>query len=205
MKKIFTFTLLAAAIAFTGCETLGLKTIGMDSEDSVKRVAETIKKHVKPAEYKPVSIYWYEREELSNSMEYLQVEMVGTDGKLYTQNFKVGGDAQGPGEIEESRSSRAYDFASMKYISPEDLVPATIVDWINQAKSGLPEEYGYESLKGYTFKIDPETGERTSNFVARITETGNKRSVEGRNIVTTYYEIEFDVTADGTVVMEEIE
>ncbi len=205
MKKIFTISLLAAAIIFTGCESIGLTTIKMDSEKSVERVAETIKKHVKPEEYKPVSLNWYEREELSNSMEYLLVTMVGTDGKLYTQSFKVGGDYQGPAEVEESRSSQTHDFATMKYITPEDLVPATIVGWIEEAKAELPEGYGFESLKDYTFRIDPATGEKTSQFNARITETGNKRSVEGRNIVTTYYEVEFDVTADGTVVMEDLE
>ncbi len=205
MRKIFTIALLAAAVAFAGCESIGLSKLKMDSEKSVARVAETIEKHIKPAEYKPVSLYWYEREELSNSMEYLLVTMVGADNKLYTQTFKVGGDYQGPNEVQESRSSGTYDFAAMKYITPADLVPATVVGWIDQAKAALPEEYVYESLKGYTFRIDPVTGDKTSNFSARVTETGNKRSVQGKNIVTTYYEVEFDVLSDGSVVTEDLE
>lgn len=205
MKKIFTISLLAAAITFAGCESIGLKTIKMDSEQSIERIAETIEKHVNTAEYKVISLNWYEREELSNSMEYMLAEMVGTDGSLYSQSFKVGGDYQGPGEVKESRSNRKYDFATMKYITPEDLKPAEVVGWIDEAKAGIPEEYQFESLSNYTMRIDPQSGEKTSDFTVRITEKGNKRSVEGRNIVTTYYELEFDVLADGTVVMEDIE
>ncbi len=205
MKKILTLCLLAAAVTFSGCESLGLTSIKMDSEQSVERVAETIKKHIDPAQYKPLALYWYEREELSNKMEYLMVTVVGTDGKLYTQSFKVGGDHQGPNEVEEARSNQTYDFATVNYLSSDDLAPATIAGQIAQAKTMIPEGIVFESIANYTFDIDPETGEKTSNFVMRVTEEGNKTSVEGRRFVTTYYEIEFDVLADGTVVMEDLE
>lgn len=203
MKKIFTITLLAAAVAFTGCESVGLKTIKMDSAESLTRVAETIEKHIDNAEYKVVSAYWYEREELSNNLEYMLVEMVGTDGALYSQTFKVGGDNQGPAEMKESRSNRKYDFATMNHLTAADFDAAQINGYIETAKTEIPEEYSFESVHGYTLRVDPANGEKTSDFDIYVTEKGNKTSVQGRNVVTTYYEIEFQVEADGTVVMED--
>lgn len=203
MKKLFTLCLLATVLALTACESVGLSKLGMDDAKSVERVAETIKKHVDQAEYKVISAYWYEREELSNSMEYLLVEMVGADGKLYSQTFKVGGDHQGPNEISESRSNRTYDFETMNHLAAEDFDATAITGYINAAKTEIPEEYSFESVHDYRLKIDAASGEKTSDFNIYVTEKGNKTSLEGRNIVTTYYEFEFEVLADGTVVMEE--
>jgi hypothetical protein len=90
MRSLFIFTLATAAL-LAGCKDPVESTVPeMDAPESVARVREVIENNIDPAQYKLLSIRWSEGEELSNRLELLELEMVGTEGTAWRQSFTVG-------------------------------------------------------------------------------------------------------------------
>jgi len=72
---------------------------------------------------------------------------------------------------------------------------------INEAKKIIPAEYINHSV--YTYKIEFEDNKRADSFTINTLLKGESDHMEGRNIVTNYYEFLFEVDENGAVVMVE--
>lgn len=203
MKRLifFCITLLGAA-SFTGCQMLewtGLVPVHMDTDQANERIVSSVEKHFDADNYKLISVRWIEGRELKNNMEYLYLDMVGRDGQLYDQVIKVGGDYQGPKDIEESRSSETFDFDSVHGMKAEDIKPDVITAQYRAVKDFIPDGYKFKGIGWYDIRVNQDTGELQRKFTANITEKGKSTKLNSGSVVTDYYQLEFKGFEDGSV------
>ena len=71
----------------------------------------------------------------------------------------------------------------------------------DKALTIMGEDVATHQLRNYTINVDPKTNAITSNFELHVTQKGEGTSIEGRNIVTNFYEANFEADAEGNVEM----
>lgn len=96
-----------------------------------------------------------------------------------------------------SAITRSFNNETPVKISKIDF--ADILSKIEAGKKLIPEEYEYAALNDYDFKFDGK--QRDDIFTLNVTKKGEASEVSGRNIVTNYYEIDFELK-NGIVVMD---
>jgi hypothetical protein len=211
MKRLL---ILAAAALLTGCGGAEQKkTIAMDQQEAVVRVAEVVRGIVDPAQDKLIKISWHEGEELSGELGYLVLSSIGADNQAYTRRVELAengaagerGTSLQAGEREKVRINlHKVAFADAKFLTAEDLDPAVIMAQIGLAAPMIDAGmYTVRSVAGYSVEIDPANGEKKAGFVLRITGKEGATEHLGGQTVTSYYEIRFDVRPDGSVAMIE--
>lgn len=205
MKSVQLLLILALGVATISCEKLGLTAPKMDTEEAMQRIVDSYK-NIDTIQYKPIQIQWYEYDKLTNDLVYLNVDAVGKeDNKVYTQSMKIGGDNQSAGEMKPSSfySRSNFDFNDMTYIKSSDINSELILKHIENAKAQIPEEYVFKSVGNYYINADQQTKELKYKFDFRLTMKGESTQVQGRQIVTNYYELSFKGFADGSVEMKD--
>lgn len=207
MKTLYLSALLLVGLfAITSC---GIITNEMDSEKTIAKINKMIDKHVDTDNYKILRVWFKENDELSNSLGFLAISLKGKDGKHYNQSivFINGQEHHNEPELEKGSGSsmKSGELSFDDQAGINHLDPQLIISQINDAKNQIPEEYSFRSVGEYTIEADRKTDEKTCTFVLNVTEKGNATSIEGKNIVTTYYEIKFTGLPDGTALMEEEE
>ena len=82
-----------------------------------------------------------------------------------------------------------------------DIDTDKIIANIDKALTIMGEDVATHQLRNYTINVDPKTNAITSNFELHVTQKGEGTSIEGRNIVTNFYEANFEADAEGNVEM----
>lgn len=82
-----------------------------------------------------------------------------------------------------------------------DLDTSQIVAKINEALKLIGEDVEEHHIKNYYVNVDSKTNAITSNFEIHFTQKGESARLEGKNIVTNYYEANFKVDSKGIVEM----
>jgi len=206
MKKLLNFIVVSFTITFlSGCDMLGLTNISMDSAEANRKVINAFKKNIDMNAYKVIAVSWSELEALSNNIGYLYLDMVASDGMAYSQVIKIGGDHQGPNELQENKtmSRRFQAYNTIYSLSFTDIDPDLIIAQYNSAIDQVPEEYDYRGIGNYRLSIDPVSGEKRAFITINVTEKGSSASVQGENINATYYELVFTGNNDGTATLDE--
>ena len=123
-----------------------------------------------------------------------------TDGVAYEQSYK---DNINSGKTleDEAKISNAFqtDFfiKQMKgKVKIKDLDFASIATKFNEACTTIPAEFENFTLYNWTFEANKKD-EITSSFTIEASKKGEGTSVQGRNIVTNYYEFNFGVNKEG--------
>lgn len=217
MKKLLLS--LASALMLTACGAGSLLSGGtkMDTTEATTKVVECLKKNIDFNEWKVYDLRWSEGETLENDLLMVRVEMINTNNSCFSQVFHVGGSIAGTvGDLSEARGIgiKELTFAGVKGITPEMINPEAIQKQYDAAKTMIPEQYEFKSIGDYQFnEIIPsgnsfldrnkKIGKIVVSFDVCVTEKGKEIVKSAGKESIQYYEVQFDVQPDGSVIIHE--
>ncbi|MCD7973913.1 MAG: hypothetical protein LUG18_14850 [Candidatus Azobacteroides sp.] len=171
----------------------------IDSDEALDEVINALNEVDKDT-YKIKYAKVTEKEKLSSEFGMLYISLQDMEGKEYSQNIFYNMPTDG-GEIKEDliQSKKKKD---VKPLDIDAINKENIRKYIEEAKGMIPEGYSFKSMGGIEFNSDKE-GNLIYKLTLNATEDGNSTKVQGRNIVTEYYEFTYDVDKDGNVTMKD--
>ena len=148
-----------------------------------------------------------EKEQLTSEFGYAQVFMRDKEGKQFEQMLYYGLGI--PHNDPKPRTGYGTNRKEEPHaVNVEDIIKQNdnIEKYVEAAKLQINEEfegeYKFESVTNLEFKADKE-GALQIRFCMNVTEKGNSTRREGGQMVTDYYELQFNVDKDGNVTYED--
>lgn len=214
MKKSICFAAIAAL--FVSCNNvnslLGGAKYPADQAETYAKAVEILKEKVDTTKFKIFSMRFNEREELSNDLSSISLDMVNADNFAFRQAYYMDGRV---GQMNDySTSVNEIDYAKIKGISLSEIDPAAIGRQIEEAKQLLPEGHTFQSVSIYQIsEVLPKimsmlnrgkaVGTQEANFKICFTEDGKETETSGGQVTHLYYEANIIVNPDGSITPEE--
>lgn len=216
-KQIFTVALLGCIAFLTSCggnvsSLLGGAKYPADQADSYAKAVEILREKVDTTKFKIFAIRFNEKEELSNELSSISLDMVNADNYAFRQAYYMDGRV---GQMNDYSSSvNEIDFAKIKGISLSKIDPAAIGRQIEEAKQIIPEGHTFKSISVYQIEeVLPkqssmlnrgkEIGAQEAEFKICFTEDGKETETSGGQVTHLYYEGNIIVNPDGSITPEE--
>ena len=171
--------------------------VGMGSKEAVQLVVDSLKT-LDTEKYRIESVQWNEKDKLTDKLEYISVSLVDKDGERYGKDFYLNGTSYEPESKGRSTVTRLF-----RPIQIADFKSDDIVKQIESAVSQLPDELEFKSVAKYRISSDLYSDNIEHRFTIRVTKKGEKQTRTRRSVITNFYELEFDVQPDGTVIFKE--
>ena len=217
MKKSICFRAIAGIAAlFVSCNNvnslLGGAKYPADQAETYAKAVEILKEKVDTTKFKIFSMRFNEREELSNDLSSISLDMVNADNFAFRQAYYMDGRV---GQMNDySTSVNEIDYAKIKGISLSEIDPAAIGRQIEEAKQLLPEGHTFQSVSIYQIsEVLPKmmsmlnrgkaVGTQEANFKICFTEDGKETETSGGQVTHLYYEANIIVNPDGSITPEE--
>ena len=217
MKKSICFAAIAGIAAlFVSCNNvnslLGGAKYPADQAETYAKAVEILKEKVDTTKFKIFSMRFNEREELSNDLSSISLDMVNADNFAFRQAYYMDGRV---GQMNDySTSVNEIDYAKIKGISLSEIDPAAIGRQIEEAKQLLPEGHTFQSVSVYEIdEVLPRStsmmnrgrniGALEAEFKICFTEDGKETETSGGQVTHLYYEAKILVNADGSITPEE--
>lgn len=217
MKKSICFAAIAGIAAlFVSCNNvnslLGGAKYPADQAETYAKAVEILKEKVDTTKFKIFSMRFNEREELSNDLSSISLDMVNADNFAFRQAYYMDGRV---GQMNDySTSVNEIDYAKIKGISLSEIDPAAIGRQIEEAKQLLPEGHTFQSVSIYEIdEVLPRStsmmnrgrniGALEAEFKICFTEDGKETETSGGQVTHLYYEAKILVNADGSITPEE--
>ena len=217
MKKSICFAAIAGIAAlFVSCNNvnslLGGAKYPADQAETYAKAVEILKEKVDTTKFKIFSMRFNEREELSNDLSSISLDMVNADNFAFRQAYYMDGRV---GQMNDySTSVNEIDYAKIKGISLSEIDPAAIGRQIEEAKQLLPEGHTFKSVSVYEIdEVLPRStsmmnrgrniGALEAEFKICFTEDGKETETSGGQVTHLYYEAKILVNADGSISPEE--
>lgn len=217
MKKSICFAAIAGIAAlFVSCNNvnslLGGAKYPADQAETYAKAVEILKEKVDTTKFKIFSMRFNEREELSNDLSSISLDMVNADNFAFRQAYYMDGRV---GQMNDySTSVNEIDYAKIKGISLSEIDPAAIGRQIEEAKQLLPEGHTFQSVSIYQIsEVLPKimsmlnrgkaVGTQEAEFKICFTEDGKETETSGGQVTHLYYEANIIVNPDGSITPEE--
>ena len=217
MKKSICFAAIAGIAAlFVSCNNvnslLGGAKYPADQAETYAKAVEILKEKVDTTKFKIFSMRFNEREELSNDLSSISLDMVNADNFAFRQAYYMDGRV---GQMNDySTSVNEIDYTKIKGISLSKIDPAAIGRQIEEAKQLLPEGHTFQSVSIYQIsEVLPKimsmlnrgkaVGTQEANFKICFTEDGKETETSGGQVTHLYYEANIIVNPDGSITPEE--
>lgn len=217
MKKSICFAAIAGIAAlFVSCNNvnslLGGAKYPADQAETYAKAVEILKEKVDTTKFKIFSMRFNEREELSNDLSSISLDMVNADNYAFRQAYYLDGRV---GQMNDySTSVNEIDYAKIKGISLSEIDPAAIGRQIEEAKQLLPEGHTFQSVSVYEIdEVLPRStsmmnrgrniGALEAEFKICFTEDGKETETSGGQVTHLYYEANIIVNPDGSITPEE--
>ena len=217
MKKLSRLAAIAGIAAlFVSCNNvnslLGGAKYPADQAETYAKAVEILKEKVDTTKFKIFSMRFNEREELSNDLSSISLDMVNADNFAFRQAYYMDGRV---GQMNDySTSVNEIDYAKIKGISLSEIDPAAIGRQIEEAKPLLPEGHTFQSVSIYQIsEVLPKimsmlnrgkaVGTQEANFKICFTEDGKETETSGGQVTHLYYEANIIVNPDGSITPEE--
>lgn len=217
MKKSICFAAIAGIAAlFVSCNNvnslLGGAKYPADQAETYAKAVEILKEKVDTTKFKIFAMRFNEREELSNDLSSISLDMVNADNYAFRQAYYLDGRV---GQMNDfSTSVNEIDYAKIKGISLSEIDPAAIGRQIEEAKQLLPEGHTFQSVSIYQIsEVLPKimsmlnrgkaVGTQEANFKICFTEDGKETETSGGQVTHLYYEANIIVNPDGSITPEE--
>ena len=217
MKKLSRLATIAGMTALlVSCNNvssmLGGAKYPADQADSYAKAVEILKEKVDTTKFKIFAMRFNEREELSNDLSSISLDMVNADNYAFRQAYYMDGRV---GQMNDfSTSVNEIDYAKIKGISLSAIDPAAIGRQIAEAKQLLPEGHTFQSVSVYEIdEVLPRStsmmnrgrniGALEAEFKICFTEDGKETETSGGQVTHLYYEAKILVNADGSISPEE--
>lgn len=214
-KLLNLFAVAITACVMTACGAAGIGKLAMDSEEAVTKVKDIVSSNIDTGEWKIVEIEWNEgvgdAATLENNLNNggIYVKMVKSNNGVFVQNF-IGELGWKPTAIDTDHWYDKLYYDKVTPIDAANLDVAAIMKHINDAKAMIPAEYEFRSLAKYQIKAGVPSGTSgegeytagtTAEFTINVVEKGNETVSSAGTTSIIYYEIDFEVAADGTLTM----
>ena len=217
MKKLSRLAAIAGIAAlFVSCNNvnslLGGAKYPADQAETYAKAVEILKEKVDTTKFKIFSMRFNEREELSNDLSSISLDMVNADNFAFRQAYYMDGRV---GQMNDySTSVNEIDYAKIKGISLSEIDPAAIGRQIEEAKQLLPEGHTFQSVSIYQIsEVLPKimsmlnrgkaVGTQEANFKICFTEDGKETETSGGQVTHLYYEANIIDNPDGSITPEE--
>ncbi len=183
-----------------------------DQADSYAKAVEILKEKVDTTKFKIFAMRFNEREELSNDLSHISLDMVNSDNYAFRQAYYMDGRV---GKMNEYSSGvNVVNYENIKGISLAKIDPAVIGRQIEEAKQLIPEGHTFKSISVYQIdEVLPknssllnrgkEIGSQKVNFKICFTEDGKETETSGGQVTHLYYESNIIVNPDGSIAPEE--
>jgi len=142
-------------------------------------------------------------EELSNYLGQLEVAYFKQDGEKYSNQYSVNVIGNQPNLRGEEMHKSISKFKS-KFDKPESYGKVKVKDIdfnrvIKDIDTALKEikDIGNWYIEKYTFNVSPDNNSITSSFVLQVTPSEGATNLEGKRIVTNYYEYTCEIDSKG--------
>jgi hypothetical protein len=198
-QKLKAMTILSAGVLFalTSCE--GAESIyDLDKAGEI----EEVKKEIIEAtgDILAYEITMTSQGELETSLDVIDIVTSenATEGTLNRKSFQlIGSGDPSVSVIDNDFFVGLYLKNEPKKISEIDftLIETNIAD----AKAQIPSEYIDHSI--YTYSVEFDDNKRADRFTINCLEEGESDHMEGRDVVTNYYEFLFEMDENGAVIM----
>lgn len=228
MKKLlFELAIVISLVTtITSCTSILGKNIQMDSPEAIQAIKDAIKNNIDLTTFKITEISWSgkgSREKLDNKLGYLNVDLVDKNNKAYLQQFTLNKEGKFAGEDMKEKSREIY-YEFVKGIDVDKLDAAIISKQLDEAKPLIGEEYEIKALESYSISektLDMSTksineknpffkghnpdeyGSMSTRFTLDLLKKGEDKEINGRNITTNYYEVDFKVDENGKLEINE--
>lgn len=217
MKKLSRLAAIAGMTALlVSCNNvssmLGGAKYPADQAETYAKAVEILKEKVDTTKFKIFSMRFNEREELSNDLSSISLDMVNADNFAFRQAYYMDGRV---GQMNDySTSVNEIDYTKIKGISLSKIDPAAIGRQIEEAKQLLPEGHTFQSVSIYQIsEVLPKmmsmlnrgkaVGTQEANFKICFTEDGKETETSGDQVTHLYYEANIIVNPDGSITPEE--
>lgn len=200
-RKIKTMTLLLAGTIFglTSCDGLGGESIyDLDKAGEIDEVKKEIIEKV--GDILVYKIDMTSQEELETYINDISVVTSdeAAEGTLNRKLFKLNDE----GEVSNTPIEEEFFVGLFKKNEPKKISEidfAVIEKNFEAAKKLIPSKYIDYALNAYV--IDFEDNKRADTFTINTLMEGENNHLEGNNLVSNYYEFNFEVDENGTVVI----
>lgn len=207
MKKLNYFFALLCFVCITSCGDSN--DINLTTEEGLSDIKELAIAQF-GGDLEVFSFSLYAVDDLNDNLGSMSISYFKEDGEIYRNTYNVITYNDEPNLVGEKKEEQITKFRP-KWKTPEgngkikikDIDFASILPNILKAAELLGDEAGSIYAKNYDFKAEPETNAIVSSFELQFTPSENATTLEGRNIVTNYYEQDFEVSADGEVTIKE--
>ncbi|GAB6012155.1 hypothetical protein [Viscerimonas tarda] len=192
--------LMVSAISFNSCSEIFPPQI--DSPEALDKVISDLTEISK--NYNIISARLVEKEKLSGDFGLLILELSDAEGKHYEQKvfYNYSSVKNEPAKEKENRLSSFRKNKEKTAINVVGINKENIAKYVAEAKTLIPEEYKFDCVGGIFFTADDDAN-LLLKLTLDITDKNTATRIQGRNIVTDYYELEFDVDKDGKVTLNE--
>lgn len=123
-----------------------------------------------------------------------------TEGTLNRNSFQI----IGSGEPKTSVIDNNFFVKNYKKNDPKKIseIDFSIIEkYIENAKSQIPTEFIKHSI--YSYEIEFKNNKRSDEFKINCLKEGESDHVEGRDIVTNYYQFNFEINKNGEVILKD--
>lgn len=202
MKKLITIFGIAAVLTSCGG---GSDTINLNNPESNVKIQELANKNF--GEGKEIYALTLEtKDHLTSELKSIDIDYL-EDGIDYNRNYNLaneeGKKLEEPKKANDNFQTKFFLKNKQGKIKLKDLDFTIIHTKYNEALMMIPEgEYEKFTLHSWEYIVN-NSGEITAEFVIEGTKVGEGTSVEGRNIVTNYYEFPFVMNAKKEVAFDD--
>ena len=202
MKNLLKITSICLVFTLFSCG--GSDAPQMNTKDGLEKI-KTIANEKFGSDMEVYSMTIYSQEDLNSSLGLVTIKYI-KDGKRYSRMYSektAHTEAKLQDEKADSDSFQKKLFLDKAQgkMKISDIDTDKIIANIDKALTIMGEDVATHQLRNYTINVDPKTNAITSNFELHVTQKGEGTSIEGRNIVTNFYEANFEADAEGNVEM----
>lgn len=200
MKKTFFYLLMAASITLTSCG--GGKATNLNTPEGVKSVKQLVIEQF-GGDTEVYSMLLSAEEDLSSDVGSIVIRYL-KDDVIYSRQYMDFSAIPAKLNDEKKERIQGKTFTKNKQgkVKISDLNFDMITNNFNKAVELIGSEYEDFQLNSFMFSVNNKN-EVSADFEIQATKAGEGTSMEGRNIVTNFYEFEFDVNEEGELSVDE--
>ena len=202
MKNLLKITSICLVFTLFSCG--GSDAPQMNTKDGLEKI-KTIANEKFGSDMEVYSMTIYSQEDLNSSLGLVTIKYI-KDGKRYSRMYSektahTEANLQDEKADSDSFQKKLFLDKAQGKMKISDIDTDKIIANIDKALTIMGEDVATHQLRNYTINVDPKTNAITSNFELHVTQKGEGTSIEGRNIVTNFYEANFEADAEGNVEM----
>lgn len=203
MKKTIISILAASTVFLTSCGGIlsGDKLTDAEGLKAIKTIVET----EFGAETEVYALQISSTDHLTSEFGSARISYLeeGVDfSRTYMQIVGANNQLQEPKEASKAFQKEFFLKNKQGKVKIKDLDFNLVLTKYNEAAAMVSDEYESLTLYSWSFNVEND-GMISAKFTIEATLKGEGNTMQGRNIVTNYYEFEFEMNKDGEIIPQD--